>query len=144
MTPKQEAFVREYLVDKNATDAAKRAGYSERTAHSAGPRLLANVEIATAIRHEHSKALGRVQITADMILDGIHREATSELPEGASSARIKAWELLAKVQGMLIERSEVGAPGDFDAVPDDELREEAQRLAKQAGIDAPKANGRAG
>ena len=78
-----------------------------------------------------------------MILDGIHREATSELPEGASAARIKAWELLAKVQGMLIERSEVGQPGDFDAVPDDELREEAQRLAKQAGIDAPKANGHA-
>ena len=91
---------------------------------------------------EHSKALGRVQITADMILDGIHREATSELPEGASAARIKAWELLAKVQGMLIERSEVGQPGDFDAIPDDELREEAQRLAKQAGLAEPKMNGR--
>ena len=143
MTPKQEAFVREYCVDGNATKAAMRAGYSERTAHSQGPRLLENVEIATAIRREHGKSLGRIEITVDMILDGIHREATSELPEGASAARIKAWELLAKVQGMLIERSEVGQPGDFDAVPDDELREEAQRLAKQAGIDAPKANGHA-
>lgn len=46
MTPKQEAFVAEYLIDLNATQAAIRAGYSEATAYSSGQRLLKDVEVA--------------------------------------------------------------------------------------------------
>ncbi len=45
LTPKQERFCREYVVDLNATQAAMRAGYSKKTAYSAGQRLLKNVEI---------------------------------------------------------------------------------------------------
>jgi phage terminase small subunit len=40
LTPKQEAFVVEYLRDLNATQAAIRAGYSRRTAKQQGARLL--------------------------------------------------------------------------------------------------------
>ena len=36
LTDKQKRFVEEYLVDLNATEAAKRAGYSEKTAYSIG------------------------------------------------------------------------------------------------------------
>jgi phage terminase small subunit len=43
-------FVNEYLKDFNATQAAMRAGYSEKTAYSQGSRLLKNVEIADAIK----------------------------------------------------------------------------------------------
>ena len=49
MTPKQEAFVAEYLIDLNATQAAIRAGYSEATAYSIGNENLSKPEIATAI-----------------------------------------------------------------------------------------------
>lgn len=49
LTPKQAIFVKEYLKDKNATRSAKAAGYSKKTAHSAGPRLLGNVEIKAEI-----------------------------------------------------------------------------------------------
>ena len=45
LTPKQERFVAEYLVDMNATQAAIRAGYSRKTADVQGPRLLGNVRI---------------------------------------------------------------------------------------------------
>jgi phage terminase small subunit len=50
MTPRQQRFVDEYLLDLNATQAAIRAGYRARTAEQQGPRLLGNVEIATAVR----------------------------------------------------------------------------------------------
>ncbi len=40
LTPKQKRFVAEYLVDLNATAAAKRAGYSEKTAEQVGYQLL--------------------------------------------------------------------------------------------------------
>jgi phage terminase small subunit len=43
MTPRQQRFLDEYLVDLNATQAAIRAGYSTRTANEQGARLLANV-----------------------------------------------------------------------------------------------------
>lgn len=44
LTAKQQRFCDEYLIDLNATQAAIRAGYSEKTAYSQGQRLLKNVE----------------------------------------------------------------------------------------------------
>ncbi len=46
MTPKQQRFVHEFLIDLNATQAAARAGYSEKTAPQQGGRLLKNVQPA--------------------------------------------------------------------------------------------------
>jgi phage terminase small subunit len=46
---KQRLFVQEYLVDNNATQAAKRAGYSEKTAYAQGSFLLKHPEIASQI-----------------------------------------------------------------------------------------------
>jgi phage terminase small subunit len=49
MTPKQAAFVDEYLIDLNATQAAIRAGYSAKTAGSYGNENLQKPEIQQAI-----------------------------------------------------------------------------------------------
>lgn len=68
MNPKQAAFVQQYLIDKNATQAAIRAGYSARTASSAGERLLRNVEIWQAIERGVSDLAGRLGITAERVL----------------------------------------------------------------------------
>lgn len=68
LTPRQQAFVREYLVDLNGTQAAIRAGYSPKTANEQAPRLLANVSVQSAIQEamaERSKATG---ITAERVL----------------------------------------------------------------------------
>jgi phage terminase small subunit len=68
LTPKQERFVQEYLVDLNATQAAIRAEYSEKTAYSQGQRLLKNVEIQAAIQNATQKRQQRVEITQDRVL----------------------------------------------------------------------------
>lgn len=73
LTPKQAAFVREYLVDLSATAAAKRAGYSERTARSIGQRLLTNVDIQAALRDALTKRSKRTEITADRVLQELAR-----------------------------------------------------------------------
>lgn len=57
MTEKRKRFAEEYLFDFNATQAAIRAGYSERTAYSIGQRLLKDVEVKTYI----DAALARLQ-----------------------------------------------------------------------------------
>lgn len=67
MTPKQERFVAEYLVDLNATQAAIRSGYSEATASSQGERLLRNAEIAAAVAQKTQAQLEKVGITAERV-----------------------------------------------------------------------------
>jgi len=49
LTDKQVAFAREYIIDYNATQAAKRSGYSEKTAYAQGSKLLKKAEIKEAL-----------------------------------------------------------------------------------------------
>ena len=68
LTEKQKRFVQEYLVDLNATAAAKRAGYSEKTADRIGPELLGKTCVSAAIQEAIKKRQKRVEITQDMVL----------------------------------------------------------------------------
>jgi len=68
LTPKQKRFVAEYLVDLNATAAAKRAGYSEKTACEQAARLLANVKVQAAVQEAKQARQERTEITQDMVL----------------------------------------------------------------------------
>lgn len=68
LTDKQAAFVREYLVDLNATQAAIRAGYSEATAKQQGARLLTNVDVAEAVQAAMDARAERTDITADYVI----------------------------------------------------------------------------
>lgn len=68
LTAKQRAFVREYLIDLNATQAAIRAGYSEKTAGQVGAENLKKPEIATAISGAMDLRAKRTEITADRVM----------------------------------------------------------------------------
>lgn len=101
LTPKQERFVDEYLVDLNATAAAGRAGYRQPNAQ--GPRLLVNVGVAAAIAAAQVERGRRTQLSADQVLRELALVATSDvtryevddrgrltLPEGADPALFRA------------------------------------------------------
>ena len=79
LTPKQERFVEEYLVDRNATQAAIRAGYSEKSAHDQGSRLLRLVEVQETLRARGKAALARLEVTEDMVLQALAVIAFSNL-----------------------------------------------------------------
>lgn len=68
LTAKQQRFCDEYLVDLNATQAAIRAGYSEKTACEQGARLLANVKVQKYIQKRKNDRVERTEITQDMVL----------------------------------------------------------------------------
>lgn len=68
LTPKQQRFVEEYLIDLNATQAAIRAGYSEKTAGQIGEQNLKKLEIQKAIQEALQGRKERVQIDADYVL----------------------------------------------------------------------------
>ena len=75
ITPKKQRFVDEYLVDLNATQAAIRAGYSAKTAHSQGPRLLDDVDVKELIADAMAKRAEATKITAERVLQELGRVA---------------------------------------------------------------------
>ena len=68
LTPKQQRFVDEYLIDLNATQAAIRAGYSEKTAKEIGSENLTKPNIAKAIEEAQNKRAEQTQIDAAYVL----------------------------------------------------------------------------
>lgn len=68
LTAKQRAFVREYLIDLNATQAAIRAGYSSDTAGAIGAENLKKPQIEAAISAAMNLRAERTDITADRVL----------------------------------------------------------------------------
>lgn len=100
LTAKQQKFLDEYLVDFNATEAAKRAGYSHASAHTTGWRLLRNAEISENVnRRIEMYSMGANERLAT--LSDIAR-ATEE----KASDRIRAIELLGKLAGDYTEKVE--------------------------------------
>lgn len=81
LTPKQQRFVEEYLVDLNATQAAIRAGYSERTAYSIGQENLNKPDIDKAIRKARQEQSERTQMTADDVLRSLAEIASVDIGE---------------------------------------------------------------
>lgn len=75
LTEKQARFVAEYLVDLNATEAAKRAGYSEKTAYSIGFENLRKPDIQEAIAEAMDARAKRTGITQDRVLQELARIA---------------------------------------------------------------------
>jgi phage terminase small subunit len=61
-------FVKEYLVDHNASQAAIRAGYAPKTAYSIGHELLKKPEIQAALKEENDKRDARTELSADWVL----------------------------------------------------------------------------
>lgn len=64
LTPKQMRFVAEYLIDNNGTQAAIRAGYSEKTAVNQGSRLLTNPHVKRAVWKGNHRLMLNAEVTA--------------------------------------------------------------------------------
>lgn len=98
LTPKETRFVREYLKDLNATQAAIRAGYRAHTAKQAGSRLLSNVDVRAAIEEAKSERNERLQIDADWVLQRLANEADADMADlyddNGSLLPVEEWPLI--------------------------------------------------
>lgn len=72
LTPKQQRFVDEYLIDLNATAAAERAGYKD---SNIGRQLIAKNNVAEAIGKRKADRSARTEITQDRVLQEYARLA---------------------------------------------------------------------
>jgi phage terminase small subunit len=78
LEPKQQAFCEEYIIDFNGTQAAIRAGYSERTAGSIASENLQKPEIQAEIHRQIENRSKRTEITQDRVLLEIARLAFND------------------------------------------------------------------
>lgn len=122
MTQRQERFCQEFVATGNATQSAISAGYSERSAKQVGQKLLTNHDLQNRIKElsgeilnskiadaremqEHLSAILRGESTEEVIVvegcgDGFSK-AVTKTKKPSQSDRIKAIQLLARMQGVL-------------------------------------------
>lgn len=105
LTEKQKRFVAEYLVDLNATQAAIRAGYSEKTAEQMGYQLLQKTSVQKAVQIAMKDRQQRTEITQDMVLDELGKVAFSKAADYTDSTlkysnKLRALEMLGKHLGL--------------------------------------------
>ena len=130
MNDKQRKFAEEYVVDTNATQAAIRAGYSEKTAYSQGQRLLKKVEVknrikelsdeiqdkmiadATEVMRYLSSVLRNESKSSEIVIEGVGdgcSEARIIMKPPSEKDRLKAAELLGKRYGIFTDKVNLDA-----------------------------------
>lgn len=96
LTPKQQRFCEEYLVDLNGTQAAIRAGYAPKGADVTASKLLGNPKVERVINAHKLERSERTQIDADWVLKRLAVEADADLadlyhPETGDLLPVKDW-----------------------------------------------------
>ena len=84
MTPQQELFAREYLVDFHGTNAAIRAGYSKKSAYSQAHDLLKRPEIRDLIKSLRDKALNKYDVSKESVIAELAKLAFSNVTDFAT------------------------------------------------------------
>ena len=110
LTPKQAAFVREYLIDRNATQAAIRSGYSKKTAHVIGTENLGKPAIAEKVRLASKAVAEKTETDSEWVRRRLKEEADDFSEFASHSARIKAIELIGKINGVFEKDNEQQKP----------------------------------
>lgn len=140
MKEKQKRFCEEYLVDCNATQAAIRTGYSEKTARAIGQRLLTNVDIKKYIDQQLQKLKNEKIADAQEVLEyltsvmrGEQKEQVALLTgEGvqdlvqkdvSAKDRLKSAELIGKRYALFTEKLELQGETTVQIVDDIPMQE---------------------
>lgn len=134
MTEKQKRFADEYLIDLNATQAAIRAGYSEKTAGQIGEQNLKKLEIKTYIEAQveqlHSDKVSDAREVLAYLTSVLRGKSKSSVvistPVGAAEMkktpdekeRLKAAELLGKYYALFTDRTQVEGIAQVQIIDD--------------------------
>ena len=137
LTTKQAAFVREYLIDLNATQAAIRAGYSAKTAGRVAGQVMQKPAVQRALRKAMNERSEKTEITAEYVLktikDTIEKNKSGETYDARSV--LKGCELLGRHLGLFNDKLTVGVSVQdvMAAFPEPIQKQIREALAKKIG-----------
>jgi phage terminase small subunit len=108
---REQRFIDEYLVDSCGTQAAIRAGYSEKNAKDQAKLLMKRPKVVAAIKVGQLKLSRKTEVTAEKVIERLWEEANFTGKGASHSARVSALAHLAKHFGLLIERVDMTSDG---------------------------------
>ena len=94
LNEKQEKFAQSYILHRNATEAAKSAGYAAGSAANQGYRLIHDEEIAERVRELENELETNVDV-----IEEIENQYTFARANGHTNSALKALELLSRIRG---------------------------------------------
>jgi hypothetical protein len=114
LTPKQQRFVQEYLIDLNATQAAIRSGYSQKTAHAIGEENLRKPYIKAEIERIQAETSTKLEVKKeDLIRDLLTIKDLCLTNPRVTHNSIKAIEVISKMLGFnLPEQVDITTNGE--------------------------------
>ena len=128
LSEKQKRVAREYMVDFDVPAAYTRAGYSKKSARSAGGRLLRDPRMKAYIEELGVEAAERADLTIDSVLKNLREDRKAARAAGQYGPAVRADELLGKYLAMFTDVSK-------NVVVDDIPAEDAIRdLCTQNGV----------
>lgn len=135
LTPKQEKFILNYMIDFNGKQAAIRAGYSSKTAEVQAARLLTYAKVKEKIAELQQQARQRAIITRDEIVETLAGIIRTDLPDYFTGNKMKKMDELTPVQRKAMESIKV-RKSSFDFKLTSKL-EAIRTLNRMLGFDAP-------
>ena len=99
LTPRQAQFVREYVTSGNAAEAARRAGYSERTAKAIACELLTKPDLQEAVQALQAQNAAQWEITRKDVIAGVLEAIGMARAQGEPMAMIAGYRELARMMG---------------------------------------------
>lgn len=121
LTPKQQMFVKEYLIDLNATQSAIRAGYTARSAEVTAWKMLRNAKIADAVQVAMDMRSKKVAVTSEDVLESILRIRAKAEEADKHNDALRANELLGKHLKMFTDKLELSGHINFESLTLEEL-----------------------
>lgn len=149
LTAKQQSFINEYCIDKNATQAAIRAGYSKNSAMQIGEQNLRKLYIKAEIDKRLDKLAQKTEITAEYVINGLKKnyERAMELEEVRDregkivemkyegNVANRALELLGKHLGIFVDKIESKSElSVYNINNDSDLIKEAEKIINSSSV----------
>ena len=130
LTPKQTAFVNEYVVCRNGAEAARRAQYAVPSARQMASENLTKPDIQAAIKSKEEELAMKLDLDRDTVMAGVFSGITQARENNDAGNVIRGWLAVGKITGfdkpeaaagLVLSTSYLALEAKFDAMSDEEL-----------------------
>jgi phage terminase small subunit len=139
LNPRQEKFVREYVKTGNGRKSYEKAygvsaAVNANAVDASASALLSSPKVAPVIAAVRARALSRHDVTVDTILNDLEEDRAFARSCEQAGAAVSATTTKARLLGMIVDRKETGAPGEFAAL--DTVKAILEAARKELGNEA--------
>ena len=130
LTPKQTAFVNEYVVCRNGAEAARRAQYAVPSARQMASENLTKPDIQSAIAAKEEELAMKLDLDRDTVMGGVFSGITQARENNDAGNVIRGWLAVGKITGfdkpeatanLALSTSYLALEAKFEAMSDEEL-----------------------